>query len=139
VLRDSSGLTPNLQGVFGLNEGFAYGDDFTLRLRSVSWMTLVNHFAAYLEPEVMVRSNPLVGDTFEAGLHKGYLKADFVNLELAFGRDTLFWGPASQGDLVISNNAPHSISSNSPRRSPSACQGPITTWANGRSPILWPV
>jgi len=106
VLRDSSGLTPNLQGVFGLNEGFAYGDDFTLRLRSVSWMTLVNHFAAYLEPEVMVRSNPLVGDTFEAGLHKGYLKADFVNLELAFGRDTLFWGPASQGDLVISNNAP---------------------------------
>src|SRR5207249_6565896 len=27
VLRDSSGLTPNLQGVFGLNEGFAYGND----------------------------------------------------------------------------------------------------------------
>jgi len=106
VLRDSSGLTPNLQGVFGLNEGFAYGNNFTLRLRSISWMTLANHFAAYLEPEVIVRSNPLVGDTFEAGLHKGYLKADFVNLELAFGRDTLWWGPASQGDLVISNNAP---------------------------------
>jgi Capsule assembly protein Wzi len=106
VLRDSSGLTPNLQGVFGLNEGFAYGNDFTLRLRSISWMTLANHFAAYLEPEVIVRSNPLLGDTFEAGLHKGYLKADYVNLELAFGRDTLWWGPASQGDLVISNNAP---------------------------------
>src|SRR5262249_38540122 len=59
-----------------------------------------------LEPEVIVRSNPLLDHTFEAGLHKGYLKADFVNLELAFGRDTLFWGPASQGDLVISNNAP---------------------------------
>jgi hypothetical protein len=106
VLRDVSGLTPNLQGVFGLNEGFAYGNDFTLRLRSVSWMTLANHFAAYLEPEVIVRSHALVGDTFEAGLHKGYLKADYVNLELAVGRDTLWWGPASQGDLVISNNAP---------------------------------
>ena len=106
VLRDSSGLTPNLQGVFGLNEGFAYGNDFTLRARSISWMTLVNHFAAYLEPEVVIRSHPLLGDTFEAGLHKGYLKASYINLELAFGRDTLWWGPASQGDLVISNNAP---------------------------------
>ncbi len=106
VLRDSSGLTPTLQGVFGLNEGFAYGNDFTMRLRSISWATLANHFAAYLEPEMIVRSNALVGDTFEAGLHKGYLKADYVNLELSFGRDTLFWGPASQGDLVISNNAP---------------------------------
>ena len=41
VLRDSSGLTPNLQGVFGLREGFAYGNDFTLRARSVSWATLL--------------------------------------------------------------------------------------------------
>src|SRR5215467_15659284 len=62
VLRDSSGLTPNLQGVFGLNEGFAYGNNFTMRMRSVSWMTLVNHFAAYLEPEMIVRSNPLLDD-----------------------------------------------------------------------------
>ena len=106
VLRDSSGLTPNLQGVFGLNEGFAYGNNFTMRLRSVSWMTLVNHFAAYLEPEVIVRSNPLIDDTFDAGLQKGYVKADYVNLELEFGRDSLSWGPASQGDLVISNNPP---------------------------------
>jgi hypothetical protein len=106
VLRDVSGLTPNLQGVFGLNEGFAYGNEFTLRLRPISWITLVNHVAAYLEPELSVRSNPLIGDTFEAGIHKGYLKAAYVNLELAFGRDTLWWGPASQGDLVISNNAP---------------------------------
>jgi hypothetical protein len=106
VLRDSSGLAPNLQGVFGLNEGFAYGNNFTLRLRSISWMTLVNHFAAYLEPEVIIRSNPLLDDTFDAGLHKSCLKADYVNLELEFGRDTLWWGPASQGDLVISDNAP---------------------------------
>jgi Capsule assembly protein Wzi len=31
---------------------------------------------------------------------------DFANLELAAGRDTLWWGPASQGNLVLSNNAP---------------------------------
>jgi hypothetical protein len=107
VLRDSSGLTPNLQGVFGRNEGFAYGDNFTLRTRSVSWATLAHHFAAYLEPEVIIRSHALFGEEiFEADIHKGYLKASYVNLELAFGRDTLWWGPASQGDLAISPNAP---------------------------------
>src|SRR5262249_12104223 len=63
-------------------------------------------YAAYLEPDVSIRSNPLIGDTFTADIHKGYVKASYINLELAFGRDTLWWGPASQGDLVISNNAP---------------------------------
>jgi len=106
VLHDRSGLTPNLQGVFGLNEGFAYGNNFTLRTRSVSWATLADHYAAYLEPELIIRSDPLLGDTLEGGIHKGYIKASYANLELAFGRDTLWWGPATQGDLVISNNAP---------------------------------
>lgn|GEM_PF-1434358 len=106
VPRDSSRLTANIQGVFGLQEGFAYGDDVTLRARPVSWATLGGHVAAYLEPEVIVRSDALVGDTFDAGLHKGYLKASYANIELAFGRDTLWWGPASQGDLAVSNNAP---------------------------------
>lgn len=106
VLHDRSGLTPNLQGVFGLNEGFAYGNNFTLRTRSVSWATLADHYAAYLEPELIVQSDPLLGDTLAGGIHKGYIKASYANLELAFGRDTLWWGPATQGDLVISNNAP---------------------------------
>lgn len=107
VRRDSSGLTPNLQGVFGHNAGFTYGNNFTLRTRSVSWVTLADHFAAYFEPEVLIRSNALLGeDIFTANIHKGYVKASYVNLELAFGRDTLWWGPASQGDLVISNHAP---------------------------------
>ena len=106
VLRDRSGLTPNVQGVFGLNEGFHYGNDVTIRARSVSWATLWDHFAAYLEPTMIVRSDPLLGDTFDADIHKGYVKASYVNLELAFGRDTLWWGPAAQGDLVVSNNAP---------------------------------
>ena len=107
VLRDSSGLTPNLQGVFGLNEGFAYGNNFTLRLRSISWMTLVNRFAAYLEPEVIVRSNPLLDDTFDAGLHRGYLKADYVNLELEFGRDTLWWGQRLMVIWLFRTTHPH--------------------------------
>lgn len=106
ILRDRTGLTQNLQGVFGGREGFAYGNNVTLRTRSVSWLTLFEHYAAYVEPEVLVRSDPLVGDDVKAGLYKAYLKASYENAELAFGRDTLQWGPGSQGDLVLSNNAP---------------------------------
>jgi hypothetical protein len=101
-----SNLTTNLQGVFGLNEGFVPGNDFSLRLRASSWGTLWNHLAVYVEPEVIGRTDPILGGHFDFNLHKGYLKASYANLELAFGRDTLWWGPASQGDLVLSNNAP---------------------------------
>lgn len=106
VPRDGSGLTPNVQGVFRLHEGFAYGDDFTLRLRTVSWATLWDHYAAYVEPAFLVRSDPIRGDTFESKLYKGYLKASYGNLEVEVGRDSLWWGPAAQGDLLLSNNAP---------------------------------
>ncbi len=106
VHRDSSGLTSNLQGVFSLNEGFVYGNDFSLRLRAVSWGTFWQHLAAYVEPEIIVRSDPIIGERFDSNLHKGYLKASSLNLELEFGRDTLWWGPATQGDLALSNNAP---------------------------------
>jgi hypothetical protein len=106
VLRDSSGLTDNLQGVFGLAEGFAPGNDFTLRIRASSWATLWRSLAAYVETDVRVQTDPLIGDTFDATLYKGYAKVGAMNLELEFGRDTLWWGPASQGDLVLSNNAP---------------------------------
>jgi hypothetical protein len=106
IHRDSSGLTNNLQGVFELNEGFVPGDDFSMRLRASSWATLWRHLAVYVEPEFIVRSDPILGDSFDANLYKGYLKADVANLELAVGRDTLWWGPANQGALILSNNAP---------------------------------
>ena len=106
VHRDSSGLTTNLQGVFGLNEGFAYGNALSFRARAISWGTFWEHVAAYVEPDIRLRTDPILGDTFDATLHKGYLQVGYTNLELEFGRDTLWWGPASQGDLVLSNNAP---------------------------------
>lgn len=106
VHRDSSGLTSNLQGVFGLQEGFVPGDGFSIRLRADSWATLWQRLAVYIEPEVIARTDPILGETFDSNLHTAYLKAEYANLELALGRDTLWWGPASQGDLVLSHNAP---------------------------------
>jgi hypothetical protein len=102
VQRDANG---NLQGVFSLDEGFAYGKDFSMRLRAASWGTFWQDLAAYVEGETLIRSDPIVGDSFDGRLHKGYLKMSALNLELEFGRDTMWWGPASQGDLVLSANA----------------------------------
>ena len=82
------------------------GDGFSMRLRPRSWATFWRHLALYVEPELVLRTDPISGDIVDVDLHKGYLKADYANLELALGRDTLWWGPASQGDLVLSNNAP---------------------------------
>jgi hypothetical protein len=107
IHRDSSGETTNLQGVFSLNNGFSYGDDFTLRTGSISWLTLWNTAALYVEPRTIIRTDPLLGeDTFDVDLHRLYIKAEYANLELALGRDTPSWGPAVQGDLVLSPNAP---------------------------------
>jgi hypothetical protein len=106
VHRDSSRLTTNLQGVFGLREGFVPGDDVSVRFRTRSWATLWKHLGLYIEPELILRTDPLLGESVDADLHKGYAKVDYANIELALGRDTLWWGPASQGDLVLSNNAP---------------------------------
>ena len=89
VQRDASGMTTNLQGVFNLKEGFVYGNDVTARARLVSWATLWGDLAAYVEPEVIMRSDPLLGDHVDTNLHKGYLKISYRNVELEFGRDTL--------------------------------------------------
>lgn len=106
VIRDRSGLTKNLQGVFAGREGFAYGENFSLRTRSLSWATFWNHGAIYLEPEALIRSHPLVGERFEVDLHRAYTKLSAWNLEIALGRDSVHWGPGLQNDLVLSNNAP---------------------------------
>jgi hypothetical protein len=95
----------NLQGVFSLDEGFAYGKDFSMRLRAASWGTFWQSMAAYIEPEALIRSDPIIGDRFDGNLHKGYFKIAAHNLELELGRDTMWWGPAAQGDLILSANA----------------------------------
>ncbi|MCX5908850.1 MAG: hypothetical protein NTY64_17160 [Deltaproteobacteria bacterium] len=38
-------------------------------------------------------------------LEKGYLKAEGLNIELEVGRDSLWWGPGYNGDLLMTNNA----------------------------------
>jgi hypothetical protein len=41
-----------------------------------------------------------------ARLASGYAKLTLFNVELLVGRDSLWWGPALRGSLILSNNAP---------------------------------
>lgn len=96
------------QSVFSPQERhITHRDHETLRLRTISWGTFWHALAAYVEPELIVRSDPwFEADTLEASLHQGYLKIGTTDLEFAFGRDTLWWGPTATG--VIPRPAPAS-------------------------------
>jgi hypothetical protein len=85
---------PNHQGL-RLESGLDGGLTFESRLRVGDWL------AVYVQPEV------LANDEFGAArLAQGYLKLQAWNVELTMGRESLWWGPALGGSLVLSNNAP---------------------------------
>jgi hypothetical protein len=85
---------PNHQGL-RFEEGPNAGLTFESRLQVGDWLTV------YLQPEL------LGNDEFGAArLAQGYLKLTAWNVELLVGRESLWWGPALGGSLVLSNNAP---------------------------------
>lgn len=85
---------PNHQGL-RFEEGLNGGLTFESRLQVGDWLTL------YLQPELLAH------DEFGAArLAQGYVKLTAWNVELVLGRESLWWGPALGGSLVLSNNAP---------------------------------
>jgi hypothetical protein len=85
-LVNSQGL--RLQG--GVNGGFT----FESRAQVGDVVTF------YLQPEV--HGNEEYG---AARLAQGYVKLTAFNVELTAGRESLWWGPALHGSLIMSNNA----------------------------------
>ena len=55
----------------------------------------------YLQPELLANA-----EYGAARLASGYVKLTLFNVELAVGRESLWWGPALHGSLILSNNAP---------------------------------
>jgi len=55
----------------------------------------------YLQPELL--ANEEYG---AARLATGYAKLTLFNVELAVGRESLWWGPALHGSLILSDNGP---------------------------------
>lgn len=57
-------------------------------------------FSLYVQPELLANE-----DYTAARLVTGYAKLTLFNIELMAGRDSLWWGPALHGSLILSNNA----------------------------------
>jgi hypothetical protein len=76
-------------------EGWNGGTTFESRAQVGDFLTF------YLQPEGQVN------EEFAAlRLAAGYVKLTLWNVELLVGRDSLWWGPALHGSLIMSNNAP---------------------------------
>jgi Capsule assembly protein Wzi len=76
-------------------DGVNAGSTFESRLQIGDVLTF------YLQPEAV--ANEEYG---ALRLASGYAKLTFFNVELLVGRDSLWWGPALHGSLILSNNAP---------------------------------
>ena len=76
-------------------EGWNGGTTFESRAQIGDFLTF------YLQPEGQLN------EEFGAlRLAAGYVKLTLWNVELLVGRDSLWWGPALHGSLIMSNNAP---------------------------------
>jgi hypothetical protein len=92
--RDRRRLRENHWGDF-----FYEGLNTQLRLRS-GW-ALGRHLSWVLAPKVTGNRDGAVGT-----LEEGLLKGSFKNIEVAVGREGLWWGPGFHGALLLSDNAP---------------------------------
>lgn len=78
-----------------LEGGLNGGATFETRAQIGDFLSL------YVQPETLVNE--------EAGalrLATGYAKLTLFSIELVVGRESLWWGPALHGSLILSNNAP---------------------------------
>jgi len=92
--RDGVRLRENHQGDF-FREGF----NKQLKLRSRG--TIGNFLSWFISPKLTIN-----GDGAVFRLEEGLIKLGFKNIELGFGRESLWWGPGYHGALLLSNNAP---------------------------------
>lgn len=116
IANEGTPLLPN-------NQGVAYGRGSNLSLRFSSSVKLWDTFSAYVEPILIVRENDTAGrdlavlsagqalgrlgarDQVNVDLLTGYGKLSNWNVELEFGRDSLWLGQGSRGTLLLTNNA----------------------------------
>jgi len=91
------------------NDGVVYGKYNNFSVQFASTFGVGDFFAGSIEPIFLVQENEGHNDnvpgTVSADLLKGYGKLSRWNVELEFGRDSMWWGPGRHGELLITNNA----------------------------------
>lgn len=83
------------------NQGFTFRDGANGGATLESRLQIGDYLTFYLQP--WLHGNDEFG---AAGLATGYAKLTLFNVEVLVGRDSLWWGPALHGSLIMSNNAP---------------------------------
>jgi hypothetical protein len=83
------------------NDGIVYKkyNNFTADLEGE--IRLWDHLSLFYRPIVKAFEN----ENTQVDLRQGYGKLEAWNLELEVGRDQLWWGPGSNGSLLMTNNA----------------------------------
>jgi hypothetical protein len=66
-----------------------------------SFMQVGNFMSGYIYPEFQIDKDHQDGRIVE-----GYLKLQYKNLAVRFGREAIWWGPGYHGSMLFSNNAP---------------------------------
>jgi hypothetical protein len=90
------------------NEGIEYFDGNNAVAWFQSQASLWGVFSFSMQPLILYNQNfqGIDGnDETDVRIHKGYVKLTVDNFEIAWGRDSLWWGPGYHGALLISNNA----------------------------------
>jgi len=99
-----------LDGPFSIynNEGIDYGEGSNVLVQLQSSARLWKAFSFFVQPVLIYNNHAYASDAdseTKLRLHRGYAKVNLFNFEIQAGRDSLWWGPAYHGSLLISNNA----------------------------------
>jgi len=84
------------------SRGDSFEDNSNYRLGFNSRIALSDSLAFYFHPEYLYSSS--AGDA-DIRLIEGYGKLNLANIEIEAGRDSLWWGPAYHGSMIMTNNA----------------------------------
>ena len=87
------------------DKGQKYSEGSNWRIGFSSHGMLFNHLALYVNPEYRYSKDQFGGDSNDITVLEGYAKAEWLNIEVEVGRDSMWWGPGRHGSLILTDNA----------------------------------
>ncbi len=90
------------QALFENKDGWKPKDGFNIRARITSWAKAANFFAVSLTPGIRYSREDTDADFENAHIRVSHPR---LNLELALGRNSMWWGPGFHGSLLMTDNA----------------------------------
>ena len=89
---------------FENDKGQKYSEGSNWRIGFSTHGMLFNHLALYINPEYRYSKDQFGGDSNDITVLEGYAKAEWLNIEVEVGRDSMWWGPGRHGSLILTDN-----------------------------------